>query len=60
MVVTCSTCGHVHHLEQPHAFHAGFSNEGFLYNDEGTLVLVWSSFDPEYERVWACPGFVDS
>ena len=38
-------------FEQPYAYHAGFGNQGFLYNDAGTLTLVWSSFDPAFEEV---------
>jgi hypothetical protein len=35
-------------FDQPHPYHAGFGNQGFLYNEAGTLTLVWSSFDREY------------
>jgi hypothetical protein len=38
-------------FEQPYPYHAGFSDQGFLYNDAGDLTLVWSSFDPEYEMI---------
>jgi hypothetical protein len=38
-------------FNQPHAIHAGFSNQGFLYNEAGRLTLIWSSFDPAYERL---------
>jgi hypothetical protein len=49
VTVTCTSCGHKNEFDQPYPFHAGFSNQGFLYNDEGNLTLVWSSFDPAYQ-----------
>lgn len=51
MTVRCSACGSDNKFAQPTRYHAGFANQGFLYNDAGTLTLVWSSFDPAYERV---------
>ena len=48
MNVGCSTCHTDNEFSQPHAYHAGFGNQGFLYDDAGTLTLVWSSFDPAY------------
>jgi hypothetical protein len=51
MDVPCKSCGAVQHFEQPYAYHAGFGNQGFLYNKQGNLTLVWSSFDPAYERI---------
>jgi len=38
-------------FEQPYPYHAGFADQGFLYNDAGDLTLVWSSFDSEYEMI---------
>jgi hypothetical protein len=38
-------------FEQPYRYHAGFGNEGFLYNDAGNLTLAWSSFGPAYEAI---------
>ena len=51
MEITCEACGVVTGFEQPYAYHAGFANQGFLYNEEGNLTLVWSSFDPAYENI---------
>jgi hypothetical protein len=51
VTITCASCGHPNHFEQPYPFHAGFGNQGFLYNDAGNLTLVWSSFDPAYEAI---------
>ena len=50
-VVECRVCGHANEFNQPYAYHAGFGNQGFLYNDVGNLTLVWSSFDPAYEKI---------
>jgi hypothetical protein len=51
VIVTCPSCGHANSFEQSQAYHAGFANQGFLYNDAGTLTLVWSSFDSAYEAI---------
>ncbi len=51
VTIACSSCGYKNDFEQPYAFHAGFGNQGFLYNDAGNLTLVWSSFDPVYEAI---------
>jgi hypothetical protein len=48
MNVTCGACGKDNAFPQPHRYHAGFGNQGFLYNDEGTLTLLWGSYDPTY------------
>jgi len=48
MNVTCKACGGTNEFPQPYAYHAGFGNQGFLYNEAGTLTLVWDSFDPAY------------
>ena len=50
-VVRCPSCNHANEFDQPYAYHAGFGNQGFLYNDAGTLTLVWSSFDAAYETI---------
>jgi hypothetical protein len=51
LIIKCMSCGHRNDFDQPYPILAGFSNQGFLYNDEGNLTLVWSSFDPAYEAV---------
>jgi len=51
VTINCRSCGHKNDFEQPYPFHAGFGNQGFLYNDTGNLTLVWSSFDPAYEAI---------
>lgn len=50
-IIKCSDCGHKNIFPQPHPYHAGFGNQGFLYNEAGTMTFVWSSFDPAYEAV---------
>lgn len=49
--VKCKHCGHENQFDQPYAYHAGFGNQGFLYDDAGTLTLTWSSYDPAYVAV---------
>ena len=51
VTIKCASCGHENGFVQPYRIHAGFSSQGFLYNDDGNLTLVWSSFDPAYEAV---------
>ncbi len=51
VTITCSSCGHKNGFEQPYPFHAGFGDQGFLYNDAGNLTLIWSCYDPAYEAV---------
>ena len=50
-LVPCAACHLVNVFNQPYQYHAGFGNQGFLYNDTGTLTLTWSSFDPAYEAI---------
>jgi hypothetical protein len=51
LIVRCAHCGSGNEFDQPYPFHAGFSNQGFLYNEAGDLTLIWSSFDPAYEQL---------
>lgn len=51
ITITCPECGHDNVFQQPYAYHAGFGNQGFLYNEAGNRTLIWSSFDPEYEAI---------
>jgi hypothetical protein len=46
--VICKACGNENAFAQPYRYHAGFGNHGFLYNDAGTLTLIWGSYDPAY------------
>jgi hypothetical protein len=45
----CKRCSKETVFDQPYPYHAGFADQGFLYNDAGTLTLVWSTLDPVLE-----------
>jgi len=47
--MTCSYCKRPIQLKGP--YHAGFSNEGFLYCDKDATVLIFDSFNRYYNRV---------
>jgi hypothetical protein len=51
IVIKCPSCGFENEFDQPHIYHAGHSDCGFLYNEPGNRTLIWSSFDPDYEAV---------
>ena len=51
LVVKCGGCGYGNVFNQPYAYQAGFADQGFLYNDEGNLTLVWSCHDPAFEAL---------
>ena len=50
-IVKCASCGHANVFNQPYPYHAGYDDQGFLYNDAGTLTLTWSCSDPAFEGV---------
>ena len=47
--ITCKACRGVTSFAQPYAYHAGFADQGFLYDDDGLTTLVWSLYDPAVE-----------
>jgi hypothetical protein len=51
LVVPCPHCGGSNVFNQPYAYHAGFGDQGFLYNGPGTCTLIWSAYDPEFEAL---------
>jgi hypothetical protein len=51
MIVKCDSCGYENEFAQPYPYHAGFGNQGFLYNNAGNLTLVWSLYDSDYEAL---------
>lgn len=51
LTIVCRKCGRANLFDQPYRYHAGFADQGFLYNDAGNLTLVWSCFDPDYEAI---------
>jgi hypothetical protein len=58
LTIKCKHCGKKNLFDQPYPYHAGFADQGFLYNDAGTLTLVWSITDPLFavlfpgETIW--------
>ena len=46
--VLSEACGKENVFAQPYWYHAGFGDQGFLYNDAGTGTLIWGSYDPAY------------
>jgi hypothetical protein len=48
--IPCPQCQRPNHFAQPHLYHAGFGDQGFLYDDAGHLTLTWSIYDPIFER----------
>ncbi len=47
----CSSCHRVLEAKQDHPYHAAFSDQGFLYCDKDSTVLVFSSFDKMFEML---------
>lgn len=64
MQLTCQHCKRRVQLKQKYPYHAGFSNEGFLYCDKDSTVLTFNVYDPTFEKLaagklpWA-PDFSD-
>ena len=52
LIVVCSNCEYENIFNQPYPYHAGFGDQGFLYNDEGNLTLIWSSYDNAYSKLF--------
>jgi hypothetical protein len=50
--IKCKHCGKNLIFDQPYPYHAGFADQGFLYNDAGTLTLVWSVVDPIIDQLF--------
>ena len=55
----CRYCGKENLFDQPYYYHAGFADQGFLYNDAGTLTLVWSVSDPALQRLFPADATLD-
>lgn len=45
--IQCKSCGAKFAAEE---FHAGFSDEGFLYCDRCSTILTWFAYDPDFDR----------
>jgi hypothetical protein len=56
-IIKCAACAHANIFNQPYPYHAGFSDQGFLYDDAGHLTLVWSCYDPAFKALLGstCP-----
>lgn len=52
LIVVCSNCAHENNFNQPYPYHAGFGDQGFLYNDDGNLTLIWGSYDKTYSKLF--------
>jgi len=59
--VHCASCGKDTVFDQPYPFHAGFSDQGFLYNDAGDLTFIWGVYDPLMKELFPekCPWAFD-
>ena len=51
LIIACPKCAFKNVFKQPYAYHAGFGNQGFLYNESGNCTLTWDSYDPDYVEV---------
>jgi hypothetical protein len=48
MELRCPQCRTTLHLPQRHPYHAGFSNQGFLYCDTDSTIVTFGSYDRRY------------
>lgn len=51
MDIKCPKCHQTFQVNQKYAYHAGFSNVGFLYCDACPNLVVLSSFNPRYAEI---------
>jgi hypothetical protein len=52
LVIGCSLCGYENDFDQPYRYHAGFGDQGFLYNEAGNMTLTWSAYDPYFRKLF--------
>lgn len=50
LALRCPRCNRDNNFDQPYAYHAGFSDQGFMYSDSGHCTLVYSDYDPVIKR----------
>jgi len=50
-MLQCPNCHFVIESPQDHFYHAGFCDDGFLYCDQDSTLLVFSAFDPTFEAI---------
>lgn len=53
LTLKCKECCHENQFSQPYAYHAGFSDQGFIYNEGGNATLIWSIYDPYFKKHFA-------
>lgn len=51
MNIDCPNCKKKVELDQQYFYHAGRSNQGFLYCDRDSTILVFGAYDPAYVRI---------
>jgi len=51
MQIRCPHCKKEINLRQKYAYHAGFSNQGFLYCGTCTAILEFGTYNPSYVRL---------
>ena len=51
MELTCPSCHKKILLKQQYFYHSGFSDVGFMYCDNDSTTLEFSSFDKAYESI---------
>jgi hypothetical protein len=51
MQLVCPSCKANITLRQKYFYHAGFSNQGFLYCDNCSTILEFSVYNPNYVRL---------
>jgi hypothetical protein len=51
LIISCRGCGAQVGFDQPFPYHAGFGDQGFLYNEAGNRTLVWSAYDQAYTAI---------
>jgi hypothetical protein len=50
-VRSASLCWHCGRTLDFDRFHAGFSNQGYMYCDRDSTIVIWSSYDPTYSAL---------
>jgi len=51
MEISCPHCSKVIRLRQKNPYHAGFSNQGFMYCDSCSATLEFGSYNQEYVKI---------
>ena len=51
MILVCKNCHKAIKVKQGYPYHAGFGDEGFLYCDKDSTILLFSSYDKYYSKI---------